>query len=284
MVCDGLFSVELYDCSKEERFAEHLSESGTTVVCVEPTDDFFVYVQADFSDDVHYICSFELNGCDLGFALHGFSGSKEFVCGIPNKNGDVIHSMRIMATSSNRNCTESYKPSTLTINFYDVNETDYSVHSPSTPSFNILDMSTAQAGFVLSRGNGLFHLEEHQCFETFNPSRGNLLKSVSLSIRSGIVPLPLMQSTSVDIGPIDADVTMPSTIVTPEILSVQTLSHDGKVLRQTTIEMFDLTMDTIPLPSHVTVKVYDNVGFLLSTKKHEFFDLSCVTDTDYMSE
>jgi hypothetical protein len=63
-----------------------------------------------------------------------------------------------------------------------------------------------------------------------------------------------MQSTSVDIGPIDADVTMPSAIVTTEILSVQTLSHDGIVLRQTTIEMFDLTMDTIPLPSHVTVK------------------------------
>ncbi len=65
-----------------------------------------------------------------------------------------------------------------------------------------------------------FHLQEHRCFETFNPSRGNLLKSVSLSIRSGLVPLPLMQLTSVDIGLTNADATSPSSTVTPGILSI----------------------------------------------------------------
>ncbi len=63
-----------------------------------------------------------------------------------------------------------------------------------------------------------FHLQEHRCFETFSPSRGNLLKSVSLSIRSGLVPLPLMQLTSVDIGLTNA--TLPSSTVTPGILSI----------------------------------------------------------------
>jgi hypothetical protein len=57
------------------------------------------------------------------------------------------------------------------------------------PNFNILEMSTAQA-IYLSRGGRLFHR-----FETFNLLRGNLLKSVSLSMYA-LVSSP----SSVDIG------------------------------------------------------------------------------------
>jgi hypothetical protein len=40
-------------------------------------EPFFILVSmADYKD---YICTFELNGCNLGFTLHGFCGSYGFI-------------------------------------------------------------------------------------------------------------------------------------------------------------------------------------------------------------
>jgi hypothetical protein len=65
MVCDGLFSVELHNCSTEKCFDARKSSFGGSVVFVDIDEPFFILVKARIADYKDYICTFELNGCNL---------------------------------------------------------------------------------------------------------------------------------------------------------------------------------------------------------------------------
>jgi hypothetical protein len=119
MVCDGLFLVELYNCSTEKCVDVRKSSSGGSVVFVDIDEPFFILVKASIADYEDYICIFELNGCDLGFTLHCCCGSGEFLCGVPNKDGARLRSMCITSSTNpweERLCCQSL----LTVHFYDV--------------------------------------------------------------------------------------------------------------------------------------------------------------------
>jgi hypothetical protein len=98
--CDCLFSVMLYNCATRQCFDTVKSSFGCSVSFVDIDEPFFILVKASIADYKDYICTFQLNGCDLGFTLHGFCGSGKFLCGVPNKDGDRLRSMCVTSSTN----------------------------------------------------------------------------------------------------------------------------------------------------------------------------------------
>ncbi len=64
----------------EKCFDARKSSFGGSVVFVDIDKPFFTLVKASIAAYKDYSCTFELNGCDLGFTLHGSCGSGEGSC------------------------------------------------------------------------------------------------------------------------------------------------------------------------------------------------------------
>jgi hypothetical protein len=137
---------------------------GGSVVLVDIDEPFFILVKARIADYKDYICTFELNGCDLGFTLHVFCGSGEFLCGEPNTDGARLRSICV-TLSTNPWEERPYRQSLLAVHFYDVDLTTSQSYS-FRPFKNNISLSTFQANYILS---------------FCNPKLGVLLGSASIS-------------------------------------------------------------------------------------------------------
>ncbi len=121
---------------------------GGSVVFVDIDEPFFILVKARIAGYKDYICTFELNGCNLGFTLHGFCGSGKFLCGEPNTE--------CVTSSTNPWEERPYRQSLLAVHFYNVDLTTSQSYS-FRPFKNNISLSTFQANFILSCGHIWFN-------------------------------------------------------------------------------------------------------------------------------
>ncbi len=124
-----------------------------------------------------------MNGCDLGFTLHGFCGSGEFLCGVPNEDGDRLRSMCV-TSSTNPWEEKPYRQSVLTVHFYDVDLTTYQSYQFCPSNYHV-DLSTLQANYILSYGPRRRDIVPCRRFRSCNPKLGVLLGSASISFCQG---------------------------------------------------------------------------------------------------
>jgi hypothetical protein len=100
-------------------------------------EPFFILVSmADYKD---YICTFELNGCNLG--------SYGCIYGVPNKDG--LPSFMYVTSSTNPWEESPYCRSFLTVHFYDVDFSTAQSYSFCYSNYNV-NLSTLQANYILS--------------------------------------------------------------------------------------------------------------------------------------
>lgn len=271
MVQKGEFSIELIDAQTKDPFKEHEGgEASTEEHCVdsfaevEPGSEYFIRVANDSSSIV--ICNITVDGNDLGY---------EFCLG-PNeyddkglwtlKNGDSVHTaFKVHKAVASRNAnspnTDDGEIGVISVDFFEYVEGDGTEKTNNFQSnWSSTDAGRPGASDVAAENSDRKRLVKSQegshCEKILNDngerkvySYGEGIESIRLKyctavglIVEGVLVKPPLWEWARMTQPAQDNLTQKETLnATPKIFKRNICDHDGKVIEEKDVEMFDLT-------------------------------------------